>query len=534
MPLVVVGENNSGKSNLISALDLIMGESWPGNHSPEDHEFFERDRRNEPVEIVAELQGVAHADNRGITHDVTSIAWRFASESDATLRMHLDNGDERYVSNTVRDQCMCILIAADRRLAYQMSYASKFTFLSKLMRRFHERLTADPARVALLQNEFEQIKRVFNSVDEFSEFASELQSQIADFSGNLTYGLDIDFSAYDPSNFFHALKIQPHENGAARTFEELGTGQEQILALSFAYAYAKAFRPIGNIVLIVEEPEAHLHPLAQEWLSRKLRELAGEGIQIVITTHSPAFVDIMGLDGLCVVRKVEGATRIIQLSKDDLARFCADHGARATPDTVLPFYSTAVTPDILSGLFARKVVLTEGPTESFALPTLLNRVGLDVVKEGIAVIPVHGVGNLAKWWRFFSAYGIPVYPIFDNDASEDQRGARRSDLLSTVGVPVGQHSSFLESTELVISPTVAVFGGDFETVLRAQGGEVYSRLEAEAAQYGLTQRSKPLVARYAAERLRRADAPDLFESVEQLRLAISAVGSRPPAERVAL
>ncbi len=42
-PVVLLGENNAGKSNIVKALQLILGPFWPGNHEPEDHEFFGRD-----------------------------------------------------------------------------------------------------------------------------------------------------------------------------------------------------------------------------------------------------------------------------------------------------------------------------------------------------------------------------------------------------------------------------------------------------------------------------------------------------------
>jgi putative ATP-dependent endonuclease of the OLD family len=57
-----------------------------------------------------------------------------------------------------------------------------------------------------------------------------------------------------------------------------------VLALVFAHAYARAF--YGGIVLVIEEPEAHFHPLAQEWLGRKIRDMTRDGLQIILTTHS--------------------------------------------------------------------------------------------------------------------------------------------------------------------------------------------------------------------------------------------------------
>ena len=113
--------------------------------------------------------------------------------------------------------------------------------------------------------------------------------------------------------------MHPEEGGVVRTFEELGTGQEQLLALAFAHAYAKAF--FGGIVLIIEEPEAHLHPLAQQWLARRIRQMASDGLQIILTTHSPAFVNIVDLEGLILVSKPDRATTTKQLTRRNLSEF---------------------------------------------------------------------------------------------------------------------------------------------------------------------------------------------------------------------
>ena len=49
-PVVLIGENNAGKSNIVKAIELVMGEFWPGSHKPDDHEFFGRSP-DDPIEI---------------------------------------------------------------------------------------------------------------------------------------------------------------------------------------------------------------------------------------------------------------------------------------------------------------------------------------------------------------------------------------------------------------------------------------------------------------------------------------------------
>ena len=60
------------------------------------------------------------------------------------------------------------------------------------------------------------------------------------------------------------LSLGCHQAGhASHQPDELGTGQSQVLALAFAYAYAMAYGQSEGTVLVIDEPEANLHPLAQ-------------------------------------------------------------------------------------------------------------------------------------------------------------------------------------------------------------------------------------------------------------------------------
>lgn len=515
-PLVLVGENNSGKSNIISALDLLLGERWPGTREPEDHDFWDRDSQNGVIHIEAEVSGIL-----GYTQPVHKLKWKCyaTSRKQPEFKVIQDDGIEKNASNEIRNQLMLILIGPDRRLEYQLSYTNKFTFLSKLMQRFHSALIREEERVKRLKSAFEKLEEIFREVNEFAQFERNLSQEFGEMFAGMSYGLQVDFSAYDPSRFFHSLRVTPKEGTEQRTFEELGTGQEQILALVFAHAYARAF--YGGIILVIEEPEAHLHPLAQEWLARKIHQMAADGLQIVITTHSPHFIDLMGLEGLILVRKSsENATQICQLTKKQLVEHClqtGSHPQKTSVDTILPFYANQSTQEILNGFFAKKIILVEGQTEQLALPVYLRKVGLDVTQKGIEIIPVMGKGNLAKWWRLFTAYGIPTYVIFDNDKQDDENEVKRKDALRALNVDQSNWEHYLQTDKWEITPTFAVFGKNFEETMKQQFSN-YDELEKAAKQ--VLGDSKPIVARYVANQLCVSPEEQNWEKFEELARCI--------------
>jgi len=73
-----------------------------------------------------------------------------------------------------------------------------------------------------------------------------------------------------------------HKDGVAANLRDVGIGVSQVLpVLTLAY-----FAPAGSTV-ILEEPEIHLHPLAQAVLADMLVEVSQQRqVQFIVETHS--------------------------------------------------------------------------------------------------------------------------------------------------------------------------------------------------------------------------------------------------------
>ena len=227
-PVVLLGENNAGKSNIVKALQLVLGPFWPGSHQPEDHEFFGR-RPERPIKIDLEFDP---SDPLGGKH--TYITWRYDPSADEPILFR--GGDNRFISNEDRDTCMGIVVEAERNLNYHLSYSSKWTLLSRLMHRFHRSLSDHEGVRQDLEQLFQLTKEKFYEIPEFRQFVSGLQSELSDLISTMSHRLEVDFEAYNPVNFFHALRLQAVEGNIPRTLDEMGTGEQQVLALAFAYA----------------------------------------------------------------------------------------------------------------------------------------------------------------------------------------------------------------------------------------------------------------------------------------------------------
>lgn len=89
----------------------------------------------------------------------------------------------------------------------------------------------------------------------------------------------------------------------------------------------KEFSPDFTLILF-EEPEAFLHPSQQEQMNLNLQKISTEdNQQIIITTHSPVFVcrNTLALNSIIKIQKNKGQTFTFQIKKEDINSLLDDN-----------------------------------------------------------------------------------------------------------------------------------------------------------------------------------------------------------------
>lgn len=510
-PLVLFGPNNAGKTNILSAIDRLLGERYPTYIEMLESDYYMRDKNTYPTAtIVARFSDSYYSDRWGNSYNTVAVTYGYAGDLTENL-IHDGAGTRLYVSSEQREACKSYLIDAERNIQSAFNYGSKYSLLSKFSHQIHKALSSEHKEE--LSAAFEQIKKSFQETTEFSSFFDRFSASLQGAVKGFVHSLAVDFSAYDPNNYAKSLRIYAKEGDNVRSFEEFGTGEQQILLMAFAKAYMEVFTA-ENFVLIIEEPEAHLHPLAQKWLKEYIVEMCASGIQVVISTHSTDFIDAEYLDGLVRVYKEAGTTKAVQLSENQLYSFCVESGvpaSKTSPETIIDFYATRLFADQLKGMFAEIIVLVEGATEFFALPVYLKRVGFSLAEHGVEIINCRGKDFIPLFWRLFKAYGYSCYFIFDGDSKIDANTTTFNGIIAT-----NQWETAVD--KYVMTDQYAYFGDDFEKYFRAVMTE-YSEKEQEVTEkYHLT--SKPGKAKAVAQHCE--EIPDfiirLKNALEQIEM----------------
>lgn len=83
--------------------------------------------------------------------------------------------------------------------------------------------------------------------------------------------------------------------------------------------------PRPHPLLCVEEPENQLYPTLMVELAEEFRLYAQRGGQVLVSTHSPDFLNAVGLDEVCWLVKHDGGTKILRARDDaQIAAYMAD------------------------------------------------------------------------------------------------------------------------------------------------------------------------------------------------------------------
>ncbi len=327
----------------------------------------------------------------------------FYNKSDIEIDIILSTEEMKQLG-VYESACKLILKDQKRKLVFKNKEIEYGYKISKLL--FSKLKRLDENAFENFQSIEKDFKRLFSHKEILEDFRKALKIHFPKVS--------IDENAVDTSYDTSGL----FDSDRRATIDWLGSGFRRIFTI-LLYIY----HPDYNIVFI-DEPEIHLHPAMTKHLLLAMQN-SNTG-QILFTTHSALFLNIVTLPQVIRVTKNETSTQAFQLSK-------ANYNYERL--------NQELNADNLEMFFADKVVLVEGASDKVLFRGLINNFYNG--DKDIKVIQTYGKGNANIYVEILSVFKIPFIIIFDKDVL---RGPRLYELLNymKIQLPRNRNQEFFD------------------------------------------------------------------------------------------
>jgi predicted ATP-dependent endonuclease of OLD family len=204
-----------------------------------------------------------------------------------------------------------------------------------------------------------------------------------------------------------SISLATDADSVATPLRNMGDGWQSAIRLATLEALSEYPELTKErVVLLIEEPETHLHPHLRRKLRKVLRDLSSKGWTVVYTTHSPELVSFV--DNQASMRLVR--------SRGTVA------GKAVRTDTVLQAAKLQSKIDDRGAhdfLFADCVTFCEGKDDAFALKMAFDKVGLDYDARSSSIAQCGSVTAIPSFTAIASALGIRWCALTDEDRIAD-------------------------------------------------------------------------------------------------------------------
>ena len=438
---VLIGPNNSGKTTVLKALGLALGDY--GRYVTEE-DFYIRidDQGNESkaTEIVVDARIVSLGADEQRTN-VFEENWQ--AELGGTIQAEA-NG-KQYVA--IRTKCFPNMLKGGfeverytmERWPDSSSWLTGAVKLTKMHRRLealpffsieaqrdiHSELKDKSSFVGKVLSGVNYDKRVIEGlekmIEDVNKEAVEKSKELQRLKDNLTQ-LNHTFQGAgsaeitpfpkkvrDFSKNFSVHFGEISQNTFTMEYHGMGTRSWASILTVKAFMDARREKYEEEVklffpIVATEEPEAHLHPNAQKTLYRQLSEM---NAQVIVSTHSPYFT---AMSDITHVRSLKNTSQGIVVAKLDC--LISDKEKKILAREVL-----ARRGEIL---FSRALILCEGMTEEQVIPAMFEVFsnGQSLFNLGISCISVGG-RNYTPFVKLACSFGIPIFIIGDNDSKNN-------------------------------------------------------------------------------------------------------------------
>lgn len=462
-----IGNNSSGKTAVLAALNCMFSENSSDRllhrsdfHLPKDMAPESLLNQVLYIETIFEFDELK-ADRQGGEHDIPLFFEHLVVEEpggNPYLRIRMDaiweksSSIEGSIESQIRyvtcpesdeitdkdyipahrkdlDRIRVIYIPAMRDPSYQLRNTSG-TIMYQIMSSIN---WSDTTRENI-KTKIQQLNEEFEGESGVSMFGSSLSKQWKAYDSDKRYSnATLRFNSTDIETSIKKTEVVflPTETGKEYTIDQMSDGLRSLFYISLVNSVLDVENQIRQqlednpeqssfnrnppilTIVAIEEPENHIAPHLLGKLISNLQSIAAKrNAQTIMTSHSPAIVKRVDLEGLRYFRLAitDSTTCVKKITMPDIQTF--DEQYKYIKEAVRAY------PELY---FSKLVILGEGDSEEILLPRFWEICKGKTDLSGISVVPLGGK-HVNHFWRLLNDLEIPHVTLLDLDREREGGG----------------------------------------------------------------------------------------------------------------
>lgn len=412
---ILLGENNGGKTSVIDALRLALTtQSGPDGVRLSEDDFY-ANKLECDIESAVEFDGLTDNEATAI-HEAL-----YAEETEQgcilkgklTYKAHYNQNNNKIRSRIIGGQEDSGIIASNVFEYIDVTYLKPLRDPGTGLKPGRYSCVSKHARQVIIDESKKEIESDLNEnrckvIEHFSDLESMYNHTMQNMIGEImSQNIKLSFMPATFDDLIASIKTILDD----KEWELNGLGYNNIVYMSLVMAQHAQNKDAYNVILI-EEPEAHIHPILLRSFLKYIKSLCeNHNCQVIITTHSPILASKAKLESIRHISLNEDGRRIArQITMSDGGDediFSLNKFRRKK----LERYLDATRGELF---FSKKVMLVEGIAEQIMLPVIAEKLNLKLDEHNITIINCEGL-NFDAFIPVLSSLNIQSVILTDTD-----------------------------------------------------------------------------------------------------------------------